>query len=63
MVVVVPFNSSPLERQRQVDLCEFEASLVYTANSRTVKEITEKPCLRKQQQTKTATTTKMDSGW
>jgi hypothetical protein len=26
-----------LRRQRQVDLCEFEASLVYTASSRTAR--------------------------
>ena len=33
-------------RQRQVDLCEFEASLVYKASSRTAKAVSEKPCLK-----------------
>ena len=33
-------------RQRQVDLCEFEASLVYRVSSRTTRAI-QKPCLEK----------------
>ena len=36
-----------LGRQRQVDLCEFEASLVYIVSSRTGSKATEKPCLEK----------------
>ena len=30
------------ERQRQVDLCEFEASLVYKASSRTGRTVTQR---------------------
>jgi hypothetical protein len=38
-----------LGKQRQVDLCEFEASLVYRVSSRTARAThREKPCLRKQ---------------
>jgi hypothetical protein len=36
-----------LGRQRQADLCEFEASLVYRESSRTPRAKTEKPCLGK----------------
>ena len=36
-----------LGRQRQEDLCEFEASLVYTVSSRTGSIATEKPYLEK----------------
>ena len=36
-----------LGRQRPVDLCEFEVSLVYRANFRTSSKATEKPCLKK----------------
>ena len=44
-----------LGRQRQVDLCEFKASLVYRASSRTGSIATGKPCFEKQkhQQNKT----------
>ena len=35
-------NYPAFRRQRQVDLCEFEASLVYRASSRTAKA-TQKP--------------------
>jgi hypothetical protein len=35
-----------LERQRQVDLCEFEASFIYTVSSRTVMTIQRDPLLR-----------------
>ena len=41
-----------LRRQRHVDLCEFEASLVYRASSRTGSIATEKPCLEKNKKTK-----------
>ena len=41
-----------LGSQRQVDLCEFEASLVYRMSSRTVSKTTEKPCLERQNKTK-----------
>ena len=45
-------------RQRQLDLYEFEASLVYRESSRTAKAIhTEKSCLEKQ--TKATKQTKM----
>ncbi|MDP1142662.1 hypothetical protein, partial [Klebsiella pneumoniae] len=37
-----------LGRQRRVDLCEFETSLVYTASSRTGFKAIETPCLEKQ---------------
>ena len=36
-----------LERQRQVDLWEFKASLVYRASLRAGSKATEKPCLEK----------------
>ena len=41
-----------LWRQKQVDLCKFEASLVYKESSRTGSKATEKPCLEKQKQSK-----------
>ena len=43
------------QRQRQTDLCEFEASLVYRVNSRTVRAVTQRNCiskLKKEKQTK-----------
>ena len=43
--MVVPLIPA-LGRQRQVDLCEFEASLVYGASSGMGSRATEKPCLR-----------------
>ena len=37
------------QRQRQADLCEFKANLVYRMSSRTARACyTEKPCLKKQ---------------
>ena len=36
-----------LGRQRQVDLYEFETSLIYRASSRTGTKTTEKPCFEK----------------
>ena len=36
-----------LGRKKQVDLCEFEASLAYRASSRKGSKLTEKPCLKK----------------
>ena len=36
-----------LRRQKQVDLCEFEASLVYRVSSKTGFKATEKSCLEK----------------
>ena len=36
-----------LGRQRQEDLCELEASLIYRASSRIGSKDTEKPCLKK----------------
>ena len=35
-----------LERQRQTDLCEFKAILVYRVSSRTGSKAAEKPCLK-----------------
>ena len=49
VVVVHTFNPST-GRQRQVDLCEFKASLVYRASSRTGSKATEKHCLKKTNQ-------------
>ena len=37
-----------LGKQRQVDLCEFEASLVYRASSRTARAIQRNPVSKKQ---------------
>ena len=37
------FNPSTLGRLRQVELCEFEASLVYIVNSRTARAIERDP--------------------
>jgi 3-polyprenyl-4-hydroxybenzoate decarboxylase len=34
-------------RQRQVDLCEFQASLIYTVNSRTARAIQRNPVSKK----------------
>lgn len=36
-IMVYTFNSSAQQRQRQVDLWEFVASMVYIANSRTAR--------------------------
>ena len=41
-----------LGRQKQEDLCEFEASLVYRASPKTGSKVTEKPCLRKRREKK-----------
>ena len=41
-----------LRRQRQVDLWEFEASLVYKANSKTARTVSQrKPCLKETNKT------------
>ena len=42
-------------KQRQEDLCDFEASLVYRVSSRTGCKATEKPCLEKTKQNKKKT--------
>ena len=40
-----------LGRQRQVDHCEFEASLIYKLSSRTVRAVTQRnPILKKQKE-------------
>jgi hypothetical protein len=39
-------NPSIPRRQRQVDLCEFKASLVYRVSSRTVKATQRNPVLK-----------------
>jgi hypothetical protein len=44
------FNSIT-PRQRQVDLCEFEASVVYRASSRTARATQRKPVLKNQKPT------------
>ena len=41
-----------LRRQRQADLCEFEASLVYRVSSRTFRATQRNPDFRKQNKTK-----------
>jgi len=43
LVVVAPTFSSSTWRQRQEDFCEFEASLVYRASSRTVRATQRNP--------------------
>lgn len=50
VIVVDPFNFS-LGRQRQVDVCDFKASLVLQS-SRTVKLYSEKPYLKKKSKQK-----------
>jgi hypothetical protein len=49
--VVFDFLTPELQRQRQEDFCELEASLVYTASSRTART-TQKDPVSKQQQNK-----------
>jgi hypothetical protein len=44
----MPLNLA-LERQKQSDLCEFQANVVYRASSRTAKE-TQRNCLGKKLQ-------------
>ena len=41
-----------LRKQRQTDLCEFEASPVYKLSSKTAPKATEKLCLEKQNKRK-----------
>jgi hypothetical protein len=41
-----------LGRQKQAELCEFEASLAYRASSRTAKATYRNPVLKKQKQIK-----------
>ena len=52
-----------LERQKQVDLCEFEVSLVYRGNSRIGSKATEKPCLGKQNKIKSKTKPKTNKNY
>ena len=42
-VVVAHAFNPVLRRQRQIDLCEFEASLIYKASSRTAMAIQKNP--------------------
>jgi hypothetical protein len=44
-----PTTQDAERMQRQVDLCEFEVSLVYSTSSR-MTGATQKPCLKRQQQ-------------
>ena len=46
-----------LGRQRQVDLCDLEASLVYKASSRTARTITQRNSVSKQKQKQKQTQT------
>ena len=41
-----------LGRQKQADLCEFEARLVYKGSSRTGSKAAEKPCVEKPKEKK-----------
>ena len=41
-----------LRRQRQVDLCEFEGSLIYRASSRTAMAVTQRNPVSKKQKEK-----------
>ena len=50
--MVHTFNPRTLGRQRQMDLYEFEASLVYRVNSRTGSKATEKPYLGRKKEKK-----------
>ena len=45
------FNQAALKRQRQEDLCEFQARLVYIRSSRTVKTTQRDPVSLKQNKT------------
>jgi len=42
-----------LWRQRQADLCKFEASLVYRVSSRTARDTQRNPVLKNKKQNKT----------
>ena len=43
---------SAFRRQRQADLCEFEASLVYRASSRTARDTQRNPASKKRKRNK-----------
>ena len=51
-MVAHTFNSRTWEAEVGLNCCEFKASLVYRMSFRTGSKGTEKPCLRKQKQTK-----------
>ena len=59
--VVVPLITE-LGRQRQVDLCEFETSLVYRARSRTARAVTQRNPVSKTITTKKKKNTTQMSG-
>ena len=46
VVVCTPLIPA-LGGQKQVDFCEFKASLVYIVSSRTARTVTQRPCLKK----------------
>ena len=46
-VAVHTFNPSTQEAEKQVDLCEFEASLVYRESSRTARATQRNPVSKK----------------
>ena len=50
-----------LQRQKQADLCEFEASLVYIASFRTGSIATGKLCLERKKQNKTKKESQLSS--
>lgn len=47
MVAHVFYPSTQDTEARQVDICEFQASLVHKGSPRTARAVTEKPCLEK----------------
>ena len=51
-----------LRKQRQADLCEFKASLVHRASSRTGSIATENPVSRKKKSSPSSRTNKEDRG-
>ena len=50
-MLVHPFNPIPLGRQRQVDLYEFKASLVYRVSSRIARAVTQRNLVSKKKTT------------
>jgi hypothetical protein len=52
-MVAHTFSPNIFGKQKQVDFCEFEASLVYRASSRTARATKSNPALQKTKQNKT----------
>jgi hypothetical protein len=59
-VVVHDFNPSTTE-QKQVDLCEFKASLVYRVSSRTDRDTQRNPVMKNKNKQTTTTTKSLGS--